>query len=542
MVRTVFFDKFNNAQEFECSNNSTLYFSVGRLFEDYTNILADIISMGYELYAQKSESGNYFSTYIKQSKIVNIYYTPCDETIRLIVEEGENLPPREQDNVYDKKVAPLVTQLKTACLMVDCGMSYVVRLCDGRFILIDTAFDEYEEAERLLEVLEEQNTVYEKPVLAACFFTHAHGDHLGVFTKLMKDYVDRVVFGDIIFNWPADGVTTNINHTEFDEYLAKTEGIRVITARSGQRYCYADAVIDMLFVCDDLYPENIKNSNDTSLAFRMEINGRRIMWLGDIQEQASECICKRYDSSTLACEFAQVAHHGYWGGSNELYRRIDPEVLLWPIPDFWYHEAVKWNTNEFFLESKKLKKVFISGRYQTVLDMTGPVPEVPSVVPHKVGDVVYEENFKDKKRVIDLNWTCLTGGYTECDKSFLELKDSDCVWSIDSERHSILEVLRPEILDDVPSYRLEIKGRVINKPDEFGLIFNNEKPTYWSAEHFVPLSAEEEFSIVFTADATKKVASAGNVDLPYIPESKRGLYFVLKKGQIKFESIKLTKI
>ena len=542
MVKSVFFEKFNNAQEFKCSDNAILYFSNGRTYNDYINLITDIRSLAYDLYAKNEENGNIFCTFTKSTEVINVYYTPCDETIRLISEEGTNLPPREQDNICQKKVAPMVTQLKSSFLTVDCGMCYVVRLCDGRFILIDTAYDEYEEVDRLLAVLEEQNTVYEKPVLAACFFTHAHSDHISVFVKLMEKYADRVVFGDVIFNWPVDGITSNVDHKKFDEYIEKTPGIKVITARCGQRFCYADAIIDMLFVCDDLYPEYIKNSNDTSLAFRMVINGRRIMWLGDIQEQATECICKRYGSSTLSCEFAQVAHHGYWGGSNELYRRINPEVLLWPVPNFWYHEAVKWNTNEYFLESEKIKRVFISGRYQTVLDMTKPVPNVPCITPYHTGEVVYEETFKDKKRVIDLNWSCLTGGYTECDKSHFELKHDGCIWTIDSERHSILEVLRPEILDSVLSYKLEIEGTIIKKTEEFGVVFNNERPTYWSEDNFVNFLIEDkgDFNLTLMVDAENKTATCGEFKMPYIPANKRGLYLVLKKGNIALKSIKLT--
>lgn len=543
MVKTIFYDKFDNAKEFGCSNNAVMYFSDKRTFADYTDFIKDIQSLGYELYAENKESGNCFSTLVKSSEVLNVYYTPCDTTVRMIVEESDSLPPRKQDNTYEKKVTPLVTQLKSSFLTVDCGMCYVIRLCDGRFILIDTAFDEYEEAERLLEVLEEQNTVYEKPVLAACFFTHAHSDHISVFVKLMKEYSDRLIFGDVVFNWPVDDITAHVKHDEFDEFISKTPGVRVITARCGQRFCYADAVIDMLFVCDDLYPEYIKNSNDTSMAFRMEINGRRIMWLGDVQEQATDCICNRYDSSTLNCEFVQVAHHGYWGGSNELYRRIDPEVLLWPVPDFWYHEAVNWNTNEFFLESDNIKKVFISGRYETVLDMTKPVHDVPSVPNFKSGDIVYDEGFSDKKRVIDLNWTCLTGGYTECDKSHLKLTDCGCEWSICSERHSILEILRPEILDDIKSYKLEIDGEFTEKPEEIGIIFNHERPTYWSEEHFVTLPMEgSTFSFTFIIDEKSKTAGFVGNERPYIPENKRGLYFVLKNGIVILNKIKLTKL
>ena len=543
MVKKILLDNFNDIHEFVCKNEAILYFSKEHTYSDYKKLVDDFDNYDFDLYADNTIGDNMFTTFVKDGKIINAYYTSCDKTVRVIVEDGGNLPPREQDNVFEKKVAPLVTQLKTACLTVDCGMCYVIRLCDGRFILIDTAFDEFEEADRLLDVLEEQNTVFEKPVLAACFFTHAHGDHIGVFTRLMKDYADRLVFGDVIFNWPADGITDNVKHDEFDEYVAKTNGIRVITARSGQQYHYADAIIDMLFVCDDLYPDYIANSNDTSLAFSMKINGKHIMWLGDVQVEASKCMCERYDATILKSDVVQVAHHGYWGGSKELYTMINPNVMLWPIPDFWYHEALSWEPNTCFDDLENLDKVYISGRYQTTIDLTKPYPEVPMVCDYKIGDVVYSEYFSDKNRVIDLGWTCLTGGYTECDKSNFELADGGCIWTVSTDRHSILEVLRPEILDNVKSYKLELKGKIIEKPEEFGLIFNHERPTHWSTEHFVSLATDKDkFNVVFIVDAKNNLAKLEEQLFSYMPESRRGLYFVLKKGQIKFESIKLTKL
>ena len=56
-------------------------------------------------------------------------------------------------------VTPLLTQVRTAYFSADCGMAYIMRMCDGKFVLIDSNWGEYEEPEHLLEILNEQNTL-----------------------------------------------------------------------------------------------------------------------------------------------------------------------------------------------------------------------------------------------------------------------------------------------------------------------------------------------------------------------------------------------
>ena len=35
-------------------------------------------------------------------------------------------------------VTPLLTQVRTAYFSADCGMAYIMRMCDGKFVLIDS--------------------------------------------------------------------------------------------------------------------------------------------------------------------------------------------------------------------------------------------------------------------------------------------------------------------------------------------------------------------------------------------------------------------
>ena len=52
-------------------------------------------------------------------------------------------------------VTPLLTQVRTAYFSADCGMAYIMRMCDGKFVLIDSNWGEYEEPEHLLGIRDE---------------------------------------------------------------------------------------------------------------------------------------------------------------------------------------------------------------------------------------------------------------------------------------------------------------------------------------------------------------------------------------------------
>ena len=47
------------------------------------------------------------------------------------------------------RVAPLLTQIRTAYITMDCGMCYVMRLLDGSFVVYDANTGENEEIDRI---------------------------------------------------------------------------------------------------------------------------------------------------------------------------------------------------------------------------------------------------------------------------------------------------------------------------------------------------------------------------------------------------------
>ncbi len=233
-------------------------------------------------------------------------------------------------------IAPLLTQIKNRYFSVDCGMGYVLRLTDGRFVIIDGSMHEPGEAEHLYDVLCTQNATDTKPVIAAWFFSHPHDDHIGSFIDFCAQFAAQIHIERLIYNFPSKEVCPGVPDVPaFDAAVMSLADTERITAKAGQQYRFADSVFDILLTQEDICP-SISNVNDSSMVVRTEIAGHRIMWLGDAQTVAAEHLLKKYTPKQLQCDILQVGHHGYGGGSDALYRTIDPETLLWPVPDFTY--------------------------------------------------------------------------------------------------------------------------------------------------------------------------------------------------------------
>ena len=119
----------------------------GSSVDEYRRLTAAVESAGFVFDSDRKEGEVLFSTYAKDGHVLLISYVPLDGATRVISERNTVIPPRETE--AKKLCAPLLTQLKTPYLVCDCGMSYLIRLCDGRFIMIDGGYGEYEETETL---------------------------------------------------------------------------------------------------------------------------------------------------------------------------------------------------------------------------------------------------------------------------------------------------------------------------------------------------------------------------------------------------------
>ena len=516
---------------------------------DFQRLAALAEDLGYSCHMQRQEGSVWFACYVYRDETVTLSFSSREQVVRLIAETGSALPPQEV--CKEELCEPLVTQVRESYFGFDCGMTYVIRLCDGRFVLIDSGMGEFDEAEHLLDILQKQNVLDSKPVIALWFITHPHTDHFLLFVKLMKQYRDRFELQRLAYNWaPLEMASAPSDLPQFNEVIAQLQGVQRITVRSGQHYSLGGAVFDVLYAFDDMLPGYIHGLNITSIVMRMELGGRRFLWLGDAMQLVADYICSRYEEDSLRCEIMQVGHHGYSGGSDQLYRIVDPEYLLWPCPNFWYPVVSLWPSNVYLMESERIRSIYVGGREETVLELTKPLPES---MPYKrfdsckPGDVLYHEDFCGMSPY-QLFFSCITGGSTGYQPLELVLPgDGSC--SLQSGTcYSVCEFLQPGQMANAPSFTLTITGCAGEHCEQFGLFWNYEKPTVWSDEHalWIGIQPGKPFTAKLTADAVSGTAELYCNDvlvqkLAYQPEKERGLYLLMRNAAVVLNEITVIK-
>ena len=151
---------------------------------------------------------------------------------------------------------------------------YIIRLPDGRFLIIDSHLNRAHLVDGIYEELCRQNVLEGKPVIAAWMFTHAHSDHVGGFIGLMEKYGDKVEIQSIIHNFPGEETYFGKNYLEYSmdnvsngmtslmrrmkELMdEKLTGNRCIVAHTGQTFEYPDIKVEIIFTSENLYDQQI---------------------------------------------------------------------------------------------------------------------------------------------------------------------------------------------------------------------------------------------------------------------------------------------
>lgn len=355
----------------------------------YNAYLDSVEAAGWTKVSENTAADNLFTTYQKDGQSVYMYYLAAENRVHVVEMEANAVLP-EAEAEYTKVCEPLFTQVQLSYATASEGMSYLVRLSDGRFIVIDGGMTEadYLETKHLYNLMEEQN-VLDKVTVAAWIITHAHADHEAVPVEFLTYYTaEDLTVEQVVFNYPttvADADRTNNLLAALDAWAAS--GTERVTPYIGQEFNYADAKIEFLHTIDAYGIGQIdgEDFNNTSSVFTVEIAGQKIMILGDMHTIGNDQLVKLY-GSYLKSDISQWAHHGLGGATRELYVEIDPSVVMNPAGVFHhtntynyyrYHAPADDRTAQSFKwlyypendETNHVKEVFLMGFKEVTLTL-----------------------------------------------------------------------------------------------------------------------------------------------------------------------------
>ncbi|MBR5222650.1 MAG: hypothetical protein IKV81_00590 [Clostridia bacterium] len=363
--------------------------------DDYNKYLNDLIKKGFTKYSDNKIGSNLFTTLVNQVTIVTISFMQKDAVTTVIAEPKTYLYPRKQDNKYQsKEIQPVLTGINGVTTVVDYGLGLVIRLDDGSFIIIDGGLSDpnHVDSTKLLNILKEQSpSGTKKPVIAAWIFTHCHGDHMGLFNTFSIDYRDKVVIESFYCNFPTETGIKKTDDYMFDDTIyrynqfkkAMTQyypNVPKIRTYTGDKYYIRNAVIEILFSYENLFPSNFDNGdfedlNAASLIFTVDVGGQSIMVTGDVENSGMKFAARNY-GSYLKSDILQMSHHG-WNSEVSFYSAVDPTYALLPV-NFKSFEYLFTNTgypgNQWLVNSPNLRQVIEFSKYTVSI----PLPYNPS--------------------------------------------------------------------------------------------------------------------------------------------------------------------
>ena len=379
-----------NYRSYYKAGNSTSEFIIGDTTVDqYREYLKKLEANGFTCYTTHQITDNHFATYTNETYTVTAGYYDYEESVRLIIEPLAPAVGLEEDNVYTPVTTSQITMLGMEYKNNDGsytsnGLSVLIRLTDGRFIVVDGGFNRAKHSSELMKQLKEQSAGYAKSMkditIAAWIVTHPHGDHDGLLYGKYSDFmgikVERILANflsetELTKANNSDSVGANWGDTEGFEYqkvltAAKALGATVHQVHVGQVFWFADLKMEVLYTIESFGPKVCNALNTTSIVLRMEFGGETVyMSTGDATGYGME-ICTKMYGDYMQSDIIQVCHHGYttWGndsGMIKAYRTINAPTVLWPQGLNAYPNFKGASYNAVLFTVPNYKEVYVSG-------------------------------------------------------------------------------------------------------------------------------------------------------------------------------------
>ena len=373
--------------------------------EIYDAYLKSLEAAGYTYYTSNVMNKTYCATYYNDKEVVNVMFAGeekksleilhPDHALRVVVDPIEitALPSLEKPADADAEVV-----VSSISQLYPTDLCLVVQLSNGNFIVVDSGRNGTQKAisDFLRKMAPDGN-----PVVEAWIFTHFHIDHIGGFVEYMgvSSLTRYITVKSIIYNFPsyrtymtAESSPTDMNNMSmwYNTRIPalRESGTTIYQARTGQKYFFGNAEVEILWTFEDMTPFNIltDSTNRTSIGFSITIEGQKLMVTGDSTEEQFRVVAARY-GDYLRSDFVQLSHHGNgnYMGTHNFYEKVDAAVAFHPD----HNKKLTYKNGENEVRAAKNADVIIRcGNYQNATLM----------LPYTVGDEIISDKVPTDER------------------------------------------------------------------------------------------------------------------------------------------------
>ncbi|MBQ3639134.1 MAG: MBL fold metallo-hydrolase [Clostridia bacterium] len=363
-------------------NDSNVLYYTNVTAQDYTDYCAKLVASGCEKVKDYSLTDNRYALFSHETYTAYVSWLPKVNAIRVFVGKPAVRYPTVSEATTAGSETPALWQLEVATKEAKSngGMSYVVKLSDGTFLIFDGGYNNTAEGDRLYQLLRDNTPTGQKPVVAGWFISHLHGDHYGGMQQIANRYSDQVEVKAFYYNFPETTVGTSqtisasTGRTVENSMSKWQTAFRYSKLHSGMKIGFAGATATVIATHEDVYPLAFEDGNDTSTVIRLDIAGQKILFLGDAYYNEEAQMLSTLAAADLKCDIVQVSHHGYEGCSNAFYQATGARVALWPmnidgysenhsegVPQKVFREWYSSSKNKYIRTSSTIQKILVSG-------------------------------------------------------------------------------------------------------------------------------------------------------------------------------------
>ena len=307
--------------------------------DEYTAYLTELASEGFFKVQDYQLDANSYTLLKGAQATVYVSYLAKTSTARVYSEVAglNNYPEISTANNYEQGYAKF-WQLSVDCLgaKANGGMSYLFQAVDGTFIVIDGGYNTEAEADNLYKLMKD-NTTSGEPVIAAWYISHLHTDHFGGFYAFSEKYSNKVDVQSFYYHFDYAG-STNTTKPVLMQAMNRglwDDAVHYGRLHTGMNFSIKGIKFEVFYTLEDLYPTTAAsyNFNSTSSVIRATVGAskRTIIFLADIQYEASDAITANFTATSLKSDIVQYSHHGYEGPRQVLYGLIQAPMVLWPM-------------------------------------------------------------------------------------------------------------------------------------------------------------------------------------------------------------------
>ena len=364
--------------------------------EEFENYKKKVVTEGYTLYTENNIADNHFATFTNSAYTLNAGFYKYDKSVRILIEPLAPAVGLESENVYKTVTTSQITMLGLEYYITSekkyasNGQSFLIRLADGRFIVVDGGFGTASGINNFVNTLKEQSKEYTTtPTIAAWIITHGHGDHVGIIKQYAALNARGIKVEKILANFMAQSerersvalkkTSAYKNDSGFEGWstgsgkaddairaAANTFKAELHKVHVGQIYYIADAKMEILYTLESFGPNPCNAFNTTSIIIKMTFGGKTTyLSTGDATGNGMQTAARHF-GNYLKSDIVQVAHHGYstWGNSSgtiEAYTKANATLVLWPQGTHAYKKYLDKDYNKVLFTLSNYKEFYYAG-------------------------------------------------------------------------------------------------------------------------------------------------------------------------------------